>query len=94
MSNFKQFQKDVRFIYPIWRSEDVYFSQMRDSYSAEYRPKYQDYCTDDMIIQTTDWNGSYLNGNFELIIYEDGKYTSKYFDAIDEIKEFFENLYG
>ena len=39
MSNFKQFQKDVRFICPIWRSEDVYFSQIRDSYSAEYRPK-------------------------------------------------------
>ena len=45
-----------------------------------------------MIIQTIDRKGSYLNGNFELIIYEDGKYTSKYFDAIDEIKEFFENL--
>ena len=94
VSYFKQFQEDIRLIYPIWRSEDVYFSQTRDSYSAEYRPKYPDYCTDDMIIQTIDRNGSYLNRNYELIIYEDGKYTSKYFDEIDEIKEFLEDLYA
>lgn len=89
MSNFKQFQKNIKSIGNVWSGNNVYFNQMRDCYSATYRPNYPEGCTKDMIIQTIDRTGAYNRGNYELIIWEDGKYISKYFDDVDELNQYF-----
>lgn len=89
MSNFKQFRNDIKNIGDVWSGNDVYFNQMRDCYSAAYRPNYPESCTKDMIIQTIDRTGAYKRGNYELIIYEGGKYTAKYYFSLDEIKQHF-----
>ena len=85
MSDFKQFQNSIKSIGNVWSGNDVYFNQMRDCYSATYKPNYPDGSTKDMIIQTIDHN----RGNYELIIWEDGKYTSKYFDNVDKLNQYF-----
>lgn len=52
MSDFKQFRTMIKSIGGVWNGDDVYFSQMRDGYSASYKPNYPKYYTKDMIIQT------------------------------------------
>ena len=89
MSNFKQFQNDIKSIGNVWSGNDVYFNQMRDCYSVTYKPNYPEGCTKDMIIQTIDRTGKYNRENYELDIWEDGKYTTKYFNTIEEIKQYF-----
>lgn len=42
MTNFKIFKELVRKRGGIWASDDVYFSQFRDGYSAAYKPSYPD----------------------------------------------------
>lgn len=91
MGKFKDFQIRVKEISKTWNSENVFFTQMRDGYSASYKPEYPEACNDDMIIQTLEGTGASNRGNYELIIFDDGKFTSKYFDYVDEIKTYFEN---
>lgn len=91
MSKFKNFQIGVKEISKTWNSENVFFTQMRDGYSASYRPKYPEYCNDDMIIQTLEGTEAVNRGDYELIIFDDGKFTSKYFNDTEEIKTYFEN---
>lgn len=86
MSDFKQFRTMIKSIGGVWNGDDVYFSQMRDGYSASYKPNYPKYCTKDMIIQTLKNTGAQNRGNYELIIYKGGKYCSEYFNSIDEIE--------
>ena len=52
MSKFKDFQNKIKEINNVWNGEHVFFTQMRDGYSASYKPKYPESCNDDMIIQT------------------------------------------
>lgn len=40
MSKFKDFQNKIKEINDVWNSEHVFFNQMRDGYSASYKPKY------------------------------------------------------
>ena len=40
MSWFKEFKNTVRAKGGIWASNDVYFSQLRDGYTAAYLPAY------------------------------------------------------
>ena len=40
MTGFKYFQRVVKGKGDIWSSNDVYFSQTRDTYQAAYLPKY------------------------------------------------------
>lgn len=47
MSRFKNFQDNVKNIGGVWSGDDVYFSQMRDGYSASYKPKYPDSCIEE-----------------------------------------------
>lgn len=89
MSKFKDFQNKIKEINNVWNGEHVFFTQMRDGYSASYKPKYPESCNDDMIIQTLEGTGAANRGNYELIIFDDGKFTSKYFDYADEIKAYF-----
>lgn len=88
MTNFKQFQNDIKNIGNIWSSNDVYFMQTKDSYSATFKPYYPSSSTRDMIIKTIDRTGAYKRGNYELIVFDDEgeKYTSEYFDTIDQLK--------
>ena len=87
----KDFQNKIKEINSVWNSEHVFFTQMRDGYSASYRPKYPGYCNEDMIIQTLEGTGAANRGNYELIIFAGGKFTSKYFDYVDEIKAYFKD---
>ena len=89
MTNFKDFQNKIREIGNVWNGENIYFSQMRDSYCAAYKPKYPNGCTEDMTIQTLENTGAYNRGNYELTIWKEGKYGCVYFDDIDEIKQYF-----
>ncbi len=89
MSKFKDFQNKIKEINNVWNSEHVFFNQMRDGYSASYKPKYPEYCNDDMIIQTLEGTGAANRGNYELIIFDGMKFTSKYFDDTDEIRTYF-----
>ena len=91
MSKFKDFQNEIKEINNVWNSENVFFTQMRDGYSASYRPKYPGYCNEDMIIQTLEGTGAANRGNYELIIFAGGKFTSKYFNYVDEIKAYFKD---
>ena len=91
MSKFKDFQNEIKEINNVWNSENVFFTQMRDGYSASYRPKYPEYCNKDMIIQTLEGTGAANRGNYELIIFTGGKFISKYFNYVDEIKAYFKD---
>ena len=91
MNKFKDFKDKIKEISNTWNSENVFFNQMRDGYSASYRPKYPKYCNDDMTIQTLEGTGAANRGDYELIIFDGGKFTSKYFDDIEEIKAYFKH---
>ena len=90
MSNFRTFQSDILSLPGVWQDKNnIYFSQMRDGYQAAYKPHYPHGGLDDMLIQTIDQSGAYLRGNYELIIYSGNKYTSLYFQTIDQLKTYF-----
>jgi hypothetical protein len=40
MSDFKWFKNTIRTKGGVWASDDVYFSQHKDGYSAAYLPQY------------------------------------------------------
>ena len=54
MSNFKMFQQNIKALGGIWQSEDVYFSQFRDGYSAAYKPNYPKKSINDKLINSAD----------------------------------------
>lgn len=89
-SDFKTFREDIKSLGGVWASENVYFSQMRDGYTAAYKPKYPEPCNKYMTIQTLWASGAYNRGNYELISYREGKFSSNYFNSIAEIKQFLE----
>lgn len=49
-SDFHNFKNNVREKGGIWASDDVYFSQFRDGFSATYKPKYPEHSPDDCSI--------------------------------------------
>lgn len=94
MTYFKVFQNDIKNIGGVWGGNDIYFSQMKDGYSATYKPKYPDSCIEDMVIQTLENSGAYKRGNYELIIWKENKYGCEYFNNIEEIKQYFSSKNG
>ena len=86
-NGFETFKRNVREIGGVWAGDDVYFSQLRDGYSAAYKPKHPEYCNNDMIINTLAGTGAQNRGNYELIRYRDGKFGSEYFENLDDIRE-------
>lgn len=50
MTGFKYFQKIVREKGGIWSTDDVYFSQFKDSYQAAYLPGYPEKTPLDQVI--------------------------------------------
>ena len=86
-SDLKNFKRAIKALGGKWASDDVYFSQMRDGYSAGYKPAYPKCCNDDMTIQTIYGTGAANRGNYELIVFRDGKFTSEYFDKLDDIED-------
>lgn len=87
MTEFKSFIKAVREIGGKWASDDVYFFQMRDGYSATYKPEYPSSSNLDMRICTLHDTGAQNRGNYELIVCEDGKFVCKYYKTLQEIAE-------
>lgn len=55
MITFKTFKQYIRRLQGCWASDNVYFSQMRDTYSAAYLPKYPEKSEEDTHIE---FNGS------------------------------------
>jgi len=49
-SGFKDFIRNVREKGGIWASEDVYFAQFRDGFSASYRPEFPERSAEDCAI--------------------------------------------
>lgn len=69
MQGFKQFMNDVRALGGPWASDDVYFTQMRDEYSADYRPEYPASTHKDMLIRDIRRWGCTIPGNYMLVSY-------------------------
>lgn len=90
MGNFTDFQRIIRSIGGVWNSENVYFSQTRDSYVAAFKPQYPTSTQQDMLIQTIDRSGAYQLGDFEFIRYypELKKCMSQYFRTFQQMKDF------
>ena len=89
MTDFKKFKNDILSLPGIWKNEnDIFFTQYRDCYEALYNPNYPNGSTKDIIIRTTDKTGAYLRGNYELIIYQNGKYNAIYFSDFEELKKY------
>ena len=89
MGNFKDFKNNIAELGGVWNNQNnVYFSQQRDCYAAEYRPRYPLSSKKDIIIQTIDRTGAYLRGNYELIMFLENKVVALYFDDVDDIKNF------
>lgn len=86
-NGFETFKRAVKALGGKWASDDVYFTQMRDGYSAGYKPEYPKNSNADMTIQTLCGTGAESRGNIELIVFRDGKFGSEYFKHIDEITE-------
>lgn len=84
MSDFKEFQKLIFKIYGEYKTKDLYFSQLKDGYSAAYKPRFPEWCDDDEIIQ---YFPNYERGAYELIHKHAGKYHSHYSDDIDDLAE-------
>ena len=91
MSDFKEFQKEIKALGNPWNTDNVYFSQHRDGYAASYKPMYPKYCNEDMIIETIYNTGAYKRGNYELIIHDGIKFHSLYFMSMKDIKDYFIN---
>lgn len=88
MSKFTMFQYKIKNIGGVWASNDVYFMQTRDSYSAAYKPCYPKSSPRDMIIQTIDRTGAYKRGNYELIRRDEknDRWFSEYFDNLEQVR--------
>lgn len=86
ISNFKSFMRDIRSIFPQEKRSEIYFSQLKDGYSAAYKPNYPECCKDDVIINDIQNSGAYLRGNFELIHSHGGKPHAHYASKISELK--------
>ncbi len=52
MSDFKWFKHAIRAKGGIWASNDVYFSQLRDGYTAAYLPAYPEQSPKDETIHS------------------------------------------
>lgn len=50
LTDFQRFINRVRRCGGIWESEDIYFSQMRDEYSAAFYPKYPEHTCGDYVL--------------------------------------------
>jgi len=50
-SSFKSFKRMIKEKGGVWQSEDVYFFQTRDTYSAEYLPEFPRYSERDLIVE-------------------------------------------
>lgn len=88
-SEFKFFRSEVTALFPLEKRNDIYFSQMRDGYSATYKPEYPNGSKRDIIISDISESGAYLRGNYEMIHFHDGKahahYAEKLFDLRKEM---------
>lgn len=90
MTDFKKFKNDILSLPGVWKNEnDVFFTQYRDCFEASYRPNYPNGSAKDASIRTIDKTGAYLRGNYELIIFQDGKYNAIYFLNLEELKNYF-----
>ena len=87
MGEFTNFKNNLCYLLKD-KEKDLYFSQLRDGYSAAYKPAYPNSTTNDFIINTIDKSGAYLRGNYELIIFVDNKVTAVYFDYLDDLVDF------
>jgi hypothetical protein len=89
MSKFKEFINSITWLGGVWSSNDVYFSQQRDQYAADYRPKYPDCSPDDMTINCHHEFSSIAKqrGRYEFIRYypDECKCRSVYVRTIDEL---------
>ncbi len=54
MSHFKEFKVCIRAKGGKWASKDVYFSQLKDGYTAAYLPNYPEKSEDDDAIYSAD----------------------------------------
>lgn len=54
MSHFKEFQAQIRAKGGKWTSKDVYFSQLKDGYTAAYLPNYPNKSDEDDSIYSAD----------------------------------------
>ncbi len=86
MTTFREFQKAVKKIGGPFSSDFVYFSQMRDQYSAAYKPKYPAASNRDIVINAIDQTGAYLRGNFELVHIHGGKVHAHYYKSLAEVR--------
>ena len=86
MSNFKEFQAAVKRIGGPFASDSVYFSQMRNQYSAAYKPEYPAASGKDIVINAIDQTGAYLRGNFELIHIHGGAVHAHYYKSLAEVR--------
>lgn len=73
ISDFKMFKRSIFSIFPHEKWDDIYFSQFIVGYSAAYKPNYPESSNEDIIINAIQNSGAYLNGNYELIHFHDGK---------------------
>ena len=48
--SFRGFKEMVKSKGGVWNSDDVYFTQFRDGWSASYIPKYPEYSSEDQAI--------------------------------------------
>lgn len=85
MTTFKEFQAEVKNIGGPFASDSVYFSQMRDQYSAAYKPEYPAASGRDIVINAIDQTGAYLRGNFELVHIHGGSVHAHYFNSLEEV---------
>ena len=91
MTLFKIFKNQILSLPKEWQNKDkVYFSQLKDGYSAAYKPYYPKSSYNDMIINTIDKSGAYKRGNFELIIFLQDKFTALYFESFEQLKKYIE----
>lgn len=55
MSRFRFFREKIKSISAgFWKDNDIYFTQIRDGYYADYRPKYPECSLHDALVF---WNG-------------------------------------
>ena len=89
MSGLKEFQNSITWLGGIWSSNDVYFIQQRDMYTANYRPDYPECSIYDQVIhQYFDFtNTAQLRGRFAFIrfYHDEGKCRSIYVKTLEEL---------
>lgn len=92
MTSFKEFQKNIKALGGVWKSNDVYFTQFMKGYYADYRPYYPDSSDNDISISLyssflkqkekhiTIYIGNHKGGNLKII------QVSNYSDIPDILK--------